>query len=184
MKIERILKSLNIIKLLNKLNIKNITTLDANIMFSCPFHKDDNPSCGVLKATGQYHCFSCGASGSIVSFVALIKKFSNKEAVNYLCKTAGISSGSLVISSKTIYRQIKKLMINGINKKQVIVEKKSIIELPLSLNDNYFGGIQYFEKRGIHQCTLKKHGISFCTNGFYNWQTYQFKFIRCDVFND
>ena len=166
MKINKIVKKINLIKLLNKLGVKNIKPLDENTMFSCPFHKDDNPSCGIKKNTGQYHCFSCGESGSLIEFIAKIKTISNKEAVQYLSNFAGISVGSLLISSKTVFRQLKKMI--KLNKKQKV--KKEIeynIELPLNVNDNYYACIQYFENRGIDKYTMKKHNITFCTEGFY-----------------
>ena len=167
MKIERILKKIDLIKLLKVLKIQNIRDAGDNVMGLCPFHIEKNPSWGVRKTTGQYHCFSCGESGSLITLISKIKDISSKEAVQYLNKIAGIRSGNFLISGKTIYRQLKKMFIGNIQK-QVIVEKEPIIELPLNLSDNYFGGIQYFEKRGIHQCTRKKHNISFCTSGFYH----------------
>lgn len=46
-----------------------------NIMVTCPFHgdhKENRPSCGIGtegEKEGIYHCFTCGASGFITSFI-------------------------------------------------------------------------------------------------------------------
>lgn len=166
MKVNLLLKKIKLKNLLDKLGIKNQRPLDDNIMMSCPFHEDNNPSCGIHKKTGQYHCFSCGESGSLIQLIAKIKSITNKEAVQYLNKLTGQSKGTLLISSKTIYRQLKKIII-GKKRQPVKQEKQYNIELPLNLTENYQLGIQYFKSRGIDQTTLKRYHISFCTEGFY-----------------
>jgi hypothetical protein len=34
-----------------------------DFLIRCPFHADNNPSCGVDRLTGVFKCFSCGAGG-------------------------------------------------------------------------------------------------------------------------
>lgn len=34
-----------------------------DFLIVCPFHPDNNPSCGVDRLTGVFKCFSCGAGG-------------------------------------------------------------------------------------------------------------------------
>lgn len=34
-----------------------------DFLIRCPFHADNNPSCGVDRHTGVFKCFSCGAGG-------------------------------------------------------------------------------------------------------------------------
>lgn len=166
MEINKVLKKIGLKKILDKLGFKNQKPLDDNIMLSCPFHNDNNPSCGVSKETGQYNCFSCGESGSLISFVSKVKDITPKEAVQYLNKLAGFSAEALIVGSKTIYRQLKKMLV----RKKKIEKEEEIeynVELPLDLNDEYFPGIHYFDKRGIDKYILKKHNISFCMSGFY-----------------
>ena len=35
----------------------------------CPFHDDTNPSMSVSKDKQIYKCFSCGASGNVITFI-------------------------------------------------------------------------------------------------------------------
>lgn len=43
----------------------------SNVMFCCPQHAETKPSCGMKKEFPySWHCFGCGASGSLGSFVA------------------------------------------------------------------------------------------------------------------
>ena len=50
----------------------------------CPFHPDKNPSMYVVPAKRIYHCFSCGASGDVVDFVANHQGVDVKEAAKIL----------------------------------------------------------------------------------------------------
>ena len=35
----------------------------------CPFHQEDTASLKIYPATNTFHCFGCGASGDVISFV-------------------------------------------------------------------------------------------------------------------
>lgn len=39
----------------------------------CPFHADSNPSLSLSNEKGLFHCFGCGASGDIISFVRMLE---------------------------------------------------------------------------------------------------------------
>ena len=42
----------------------------------CPFHKEDTASLKIYPATNTFHCFGCGVSGDVISFV---RKFHNLD---------------------------------------------------------------------------------------------------------
>ena len=59
----------------------------------CPFHGGGNertPSCKVDDKTGTYHCFSCGESGDMFTFVQKIDNLTFPEAVEKLAQQAGV----------------------------------------------------------------------------------------------
>ncbi len=56
----------------------------------CPFHQDSNPSMSVSSEKQIYKCFSCGASGGIINFVADIKKISFNKALAELAEKIGV----------------------------------------------------------------------------------------------
>lgn len=39
------------------------------MMGCCPFHEDRTPSFSVDDSRGSYHCFGCGASGDVITFL-------------------------------------------------------------------------------------------------------------------
>lgn len=56
----------------------------------CPFHNEKTPSFSVNEQKGFYHCFGCGVSGDIVTFVMETEGLSFPEAVEQLATDAGI----------------------------------------------------------------------------------------------
>ena len=56
----------------------------------CPFHKEKSPSFSVHAVRQFYHCFGCGVSGDVFSFVGKIENVSFLEAVRIVAQKAGI----------------------------------------------------------------------------------------------
>ncbi|GAB6052276.1 DNA primase [Magnetospira thiophila] len=54
----------------------------------CPFHKEKTPSFYVYD--DHYHCFGCGAHGSVIDFVMNTENLSFPEAVEKLAEAAGL----------------------------------------------------------------------------------------------
>jgi len=56
----------------------------------CPFHKEKSPSFNVHAVRQFYHCFGCGVSGDVFSFVQKIENVTFPEAVRIVAQKAGI----------------------------------------------------------------------------------------------
>jgi hypothetical protein len=56
----------------------------------CPFHKEKSPSFSVHAVRQFYHCFGCGVSGDVFSFVGKIENVSFPEAVKIVAVKCGI----------------------------------------------------------------------------------------------
>lgn len=50
----------------------------------CPFHNEKTPSFKVYKGAGGYHCFGCGESGDVITFVMKYFDLPFKEALQKL----------------------------------------------------------------------------------------------------
>src|SRR5437868_11378427 len=59
---------------LKKAGAQNFTGL-------CPFHKEKSPSFSVHATRQFFHCFGCGVSGDIYTFVQKIENITFPEAV-------------------------------------------------------------------------------------------------------
>ena len=56
----------------------------------CPFHKEKSPSFSVHAVRQFYHCFGCGVSGDVFSFVGKIENVGFPEAVRVVAQKCGI----------------------------------------------------------------------------------------------
>ncbi len=56
----------------------------------CPFHKEKSPSFSVHAVRQFYHCFGCGVSGDVFSFVGKIENVGFPEAVRIVAHKSGI----------------------------------------------------------------------------------------------
>lgn len=58
----------------------------------CPFHKEKTAS---FRVKGHYwHCFGCGESGDLITFVRKLLGASYADALRVICKDFGIPTGS------------------------------------------------------------------------------------------
>lgn len=59
----------------------------------CPFHPEKTPSFTVNPQRGFYHCFGCGAGGSVIDFLMAAEHLSFQEALAKLAGRLNISLG-------------------------------------------------------------------------------------------
>lgn len=65
--IEKVKSALNIVNVIE--TFTHLHKTGANYKGVCPFHDDHSPSMVVSPSRQTYHCFVCGASGDVISFV-------------------------------------------------------------------------------------------------------------------
>lgn len=56
----------------------------------CPFHGEKNPSFTVNSQKGFYHCFGCGAHGTVFDFLMQLERLSFPEAVEQVAESLGM----------------------------------------------------------------------------------------------
>ena len=61
-----------------------------NYIGLCPFHKEKTPSFTVSPEKHMYHCFGCGESGNVFTFISKIEGFSFPESVRHVARIAGV----------------------------------------------------------------------------------------------
>lgn len=61
-----------------------------NFVAHCPFHDEKTPSFTVSPSKQLYHCFGCGASGSVIRFLMEYDHLSFEEAVKALATRYGV----------------------------------------------------------------------------------------------
>ena len=57
-----------------------------NYWACCPFHHEKTPSFSINAADKYYHCFGCGASGDVITFIKEYENVEFPQAVEILAK--------------------------------------------------------------------------------------------------
>jgi DNA primase len=65
----------------------------------CPFHNEKTPSFSVHATRQFYHCFGCGVSGDVFSFVQKVENITFPEAVRVVAQKLGIALPRVTYSS-------------------------------------------------------------------------------------
>src|ERR1700751_5312831 len=68
---------------LNKAGAQNFSGL-------CPFHSEKTPSFSVHATRQFYHCFGCGASGDVFTFVQKVENITFPESVRSIAEKIGV----------------------------------------------------------------------------------------------
>jgi DNA primase len=69
----------------------NLKRQGRNHLGLCPFHGEKTPSFTVSDERGLFHCFGCGESGSVFTFVMKMERIEFLDAVTQLAARAGIA---------------------------------------------------------------------------------------------
>lgn len=73
----------------------------------CPFHKEKTPSFSVHATRQFYHCFGCGASGDVFSFVQKIENITFPEAIRAVAQKLGIALPKQTFSTEAEAKDAK-----------------------------------------------------------------------------
>src|SRR5258707_6738102 len=65
----------------------------------CPFHSEKTPSFSVHATRQFYHCFGCGASGDVFTFVQKVENITFPEAVRLIAQKLGVPMPKVNFSS-------------------------------------------------------------------------------------
>ncbi|MCL2618281.1 MAG: DNA primase [Defluviitaleaceae bacterium] len=125
----------------------------------CPFHRENTPSFSVRPDRQMYHCFGCGASGNVISFVMQIENFAFPDAVRFLAERVSYAlpePGDAEASARSQAR------------------KERMFELHKAAARYFFDTLQtpqgaaageYLDKRGVSASVRRRFGL-----GFALWQ--------------
>ncbi|MDD2942854.1 MAG: DNA primase [bacterium] len=124
----------------------------------CPFHNEKTPSFVVYEADARYHCFGCGAHGSVFDFLIEKKGYSFPEAVKFLARRVGV----VVPETKQSPERRKEAEEKNVEEKRT----KVLIQLAaqafrgflLSHKDS-LTYCSYLERRSIRQETAERFSL-------------------------
>ena len=86
--VERVREAADIVQLIGE-HVK-LKRAGSDFRGPCPFHGGKNPNFSVSPKRGQYHCFKCGESGDVFSFMQKHLGMSFPDALRSVASTVGI----------------------------------------------------------------------------------------------
>lgn len=140
----------------------------------CPFHSEKSPSFSVSAPKQMYHCFGCGESGNVITFIMKYENFTFQEALKMLASRAGISLPEIEYSQEARKKDAIKTRILEANK-----EAARFYYYQLKDETGKIGR-DYFEKRRLSEETIKNYGLGFARAG----RNILYKYLKSKGFED
>ena len=119
----------------------------------CPFHSEKTPSFTVNDDRGLFHCFGCGAGGTVFTFLMRADRIEFPEAVEMLARRAGVTLPQRSEAEP------------GGDPRDGLVELNETAQRCFREALQSAAGAaarQYMEKRGLRAATIERYGIGFC----------------------
>jgi len=120
----------------------------------CPFHNEKSPSFAVSEPKQMYHCFGCGESGNVYTFLMKYENYSFPEAVKALADRAGVPLPE--VDNEEVRRKA------GRRARLLEVNKEAAKFFYYRLRSPHGAiGKQYLEKRKLSDETMHKFGLGY-----------------------
>lgn len=127
----------------------------ANHWGCCPFHNEKTPSFSVSGGKQMYHCFGCGVSGNVYTFLMKYDNMSFPEAVKSLAERAGVKLPEEEYSPQAKKRAEKRQRILDCNKEAA----KYFYYMLRSPQGEI--GMKYLKKRELTDETMHTFGLGY-----------------------
>jgi DNA primase len=126
----------------------------------CPFHEEKTPSFHITPAKNLFHCFGCGASGSVLDFLMRQEGLTFRQAVDLLMQKTG---GAVQRASALPTVPEKKAGAVTPERAQQLLER--VLEI---YRENFLTQPEarnYLERRGIKNADLwAAHRLGYCND--------------------
>ena len=132
-----------------------------NMVGRCPFHSEKTPSFTVFE--DNFHCFGCGAGGDSITFIMRIENLDYRDGIQFLADRCGMT----VPQSEVRYTNSEKPKLSrerafAMNKAAARIFYENLAS-PEGLEAR-----EYLQKRQISASTIKRFGLGFAKNEFYD----------------
>jgi len=127
----------------------------SNYWACCPFHNEKTPSFSVSGNKQMFHCFGCGVSGNVYTFVMKYENYSFPEAVKMLADRAGVQLPEAEYSEEARRRESRRARLLEVSK-----EAARFFYFQLRSPQGRIG-YEYLNKRELSNETMHKFGLGF-----------------------
>ena len=126
----------------------------SNYMGLCPFHNEKTPSFSVSEKGQFFHCFGCGESGDVISFIEKIENVDFKTALQKLADMYGINLEDYGYTNESRKNEFYKM------------NRDAALFFVHSLTDRPNPGRDYIMNRGLDLKTITRFGIGFAPDSW------------------
>lgn len=121
----------------------------------CPFHNEKTPSFAVSEAKQMYHCFGCGVSGNVYTFVMKYENMTFPETVKLLAERAGVNLPEMEYSEEEKKRAGHRQRLLEVNKEAA---RFFYYQLRSPHGET---GMKYLTRRELSKETIHKFGLGY-----------------------
>ncbi len=122
----------------------------------CPFHGEKTPSFSVHGGQQFFHCFGCGESGDVFSFLMKYYHLDFPSAVKELAERYHVELPDFRYSPKERLRQQQKDLLFGVNEKTALLYSEY-----LQNNKEAEAAREYLQKRGVGEEISRRFRIGY-----------------------
>ena len=122
----------------------------------CPFHNEKTASFSVHATRQFYHCFGCGASGDVFSFVQKVENITFPEAVRLIAQKLGVPMPKVSFSSPQEAREAKLRMALLDVHERAVAFFHECLRRPEGANAR-----EYLKSRGLDAETIARFRIGY-----------------------
>src|SRR5687768_10642840 len=127
----------------------------------CPFHTEKTPSFVVYPESQSYHCFGCGKSGDIFTFVMDTENLDFRDALKLLADRAGVQLESQMQQRRDPARDRERDGLIDLNERAAAFFSNVLWTSPSAGEAR-----AVLERRGVDRRTAERFGIGYAPDSF------------------
>jgi DNA primase len=127
----------------------------------CPFHEERTPSFGIDPQQKLYHCFGCGASGDVFTFVSETESVDFKGALELLADRYGVELKPEVSDPRALERMRKRERLLELLERTVGYYERYLWESAEAAKAR-----AYLAERGLSEATLRQFRVGYAPSAW------------------
>lgn len=133
----------------------------------CPFHHEKTPSFHVSRDKQLYHCFGCGASGNVFTFIREYENLSFVESMKLLADRSGMTLPEYELSPKQKEQENYRTELKELNKAAA-----AYFHYLLTKTEHGKKALDYLHNRGLNDDTITAFAMGY--SDIYNDDLYKY----------
>ena len=127
----------------------------------CPFHAEKTPSFTVSPDKQIFHCFGCGAGGSVFSFIMKRDGIGFADAVRHLAARSGVEIPERSVSPRAKRQLSEQAALMEVNRLAADYFRQTIRQQPAGQ-----AAMDYLTRRGVTHETIEKFELGYASKGW------------------